>query len=555
MPADTTNSGIANSNAEAEAVSSDAAETTKKDISPVSRAAATTPAADKEELTADSPSINALGTAEPAATEAESTTKEADEAADPTPTKDLPVSEEPIPTTTKAPVVTTTHVPVVTTTPAPVATTTHPAVITTTQAAITTTQAQIPTTTKPPVVPVVPSTTAAAVITTVPVAVSNTPVAVTPTSVQNIPNVPSLSPSSIGVSFTSTPSSTMSLLPSSSAAPSTGGGTNTGLIGGIVGGIAGAAILIALVALIVRRKRRSSQNTRASRAMDEIFAPTSGSKGYGYSGNHHGNEEAAVGAAWESPRATERVAGNGQMATDYGNGGMGYDAGHQQGGAAYYDGGYAQQQGYEDPYRAAPQSYAPQLSEQAFNQASPALSYNNLPASAGPEMAAGGIAMTHLDHRYRQQDGGYYPEEGLQEPYQHVNRVNEHDYQTYQDSNGPSTPAVPLHDGRGMAQPMYADPAVQHQQYDDYQYNGGNYGHDNYYQEQPYDQHNYGAADQEMYGGGQAYQATGNPAYTSHPLPANPGGASQYNDYPQQAPSGYSQPAPKNNLNPGQSPA
>ncbi|OAD78608.1 hypothetical protein PHYBLDRAFT_157597 [Phycomyces blakesleeanus NRRL 1555(-)] len=175
-------------------------------------------------------------------------------------------------------------------------------------------------------------------------------------------------------------------------------------------------------------------------------------------------------------------------------------------------------------------------------------------------MAAGGIAMTHLDHRYRQQDGAYYADDGLQEPYQHVNRVNEHDYQTYQDSVPSSAPGVPSHDVRGMTQqPMYADPGVQHQQYDDYQYNGGNYGHDNYYQEQPYDQHHYGAADQEMYGGGnQGYQSSGgNPAYTSHPLPANPVGAGQYNDYPQQPPSGYSQPtAPKsNNQNPGQSPA
>ncbi|KAI7873042.1 hypothetical protein BDF14DRAFT_1751345 [Spinellus fusiger] len=249
-------------------------------------------------------------------------------------------------------------------------------------------------------------------------------------------------------------------------------------------------LLLAAVTAFIRRKKSRARDTRASRTMDEIFAPTSGNKDYNY-----GNEETA--SAWESPRPTERAV-DASMPTEYANnapGGMGYDAGHQQN-MNYYDNGHGQ--AYNDNYRgAAPQTYLPQLSDQTFaGVTSPVMNYSGL-ANTSPETAAAtaaGIPMKHLDP-HRQQEDAYY-----QENYDHQDP-----YQGYH--NAPSgvpgavaAQGATVYDNHGMTHQGYADPSMpQHQgHYDEYAYNAG-YGHDGYYQEQPYDRHHYGNVEQDMY--------------------------------------------------------
>ncbi|KAG0174232.1 hypothetical protein DFQ28_002852 [Apophysomyces sp. BC1034] len=318
--------------------------------------------------------------------------------------------------------------------------------------------------------------------------VQTTSVSVTSVNTQTTPvtTLPTLLTSStLAVSS----SSSLSLSPTASATPKnngSSGGVSTSLVGGIVGAVFGTLILGAVAMFFIRRKRRHARSTRASRAMDEIFAP--GNKGFG--NDHHDNGAGAGDAHWDPPMAADR----GYDHAEYANVAA-PDAAYQHQQGQYFDDGTY---GYNStPQMAAAghptQAYSPQLSNQAFNNmTSPVMNYRDI-GSAGMGMTGTTIAMTQLDQHQQPHGQNTYSNEGnpdmaYHDPYaQQYHNNDPHGYQnTYASPHG-------MHPD---------DAAVAHQQ--------GEYAYEGRYYEDPYhQQQHYDAGDHAVYAPHDAQQQQG----------------------------------------------
>ncbi|KAF7730157.1 hypothetical protein EC973_002765 [Apophysomyces ossiformis] len=357
-------------------------------------------------------------------------------------------------------------------------------------------------------------TTTAAPVTTAPATHSTTNANTQVTTKTQAPTTtvvhtttPSITSTNSAITPVTTPSGTLtlssstsitssSISPTASATPGNQnkGGVSTSLVGGIVGAVFGALLLGAVAMLFIRRRRRHARSTRASRAMDEIFAP--GNKGF----DHGDRGIDGADSHWDP----SQIANRGQDNADYGHVAAPETAYQHQPGQYLDDGAY----GYHStPQMAAAshpgQTYSPQLSNQAFNNmTSPVMNYRDI-GSPSMGMAGTSIAMNQLDQHQPSHGQNVYSNDGAadmgyHDPYAQQYHNDPHGYQAayayHPDENG-----------------------VPHQQ-GEYGYQGG------YYEDPHHHQQHYDAGDHAAYAPHDAQQQQGKP------IPGSPSHAPQHQE-------------------------